>query len=96
MSQTAGSPGLVMSNLQLPFNPCVLPVSFLNFSASVKFRRVHLSWTTAEEINNDYFVIERSTDGVDYEKIGVVEGSGTSSGLYQYSFTDYSPLENTS
>src|SRR6185369_13902085 len=52
---------------------------------------VRLDWTTASEINNSYFTIERSLDGIAYEEIGRVEGAGNSTYDISYNYTDQSP-----
>ena len=47
-----------------------------------------LTWTTSSEINNDYFLVERSINGIDFETAQKVKGKGTSSDENQYSFLD--------
>ncbi len=49
---------------------------------------IRLQWSTATEINNDYFTVERSIDGNTFETIGIVEGAGNSSTTHNYQFTD--------
>lgn len=49
---------------------------------------IMLKWSTAMELNNAMFVIERSTDGVDYENIGNVNGKGTTDETSEYNFLD--------
>jgi len=49
---------------------------------------IMLKWSTAIEVNNAMFVIERSTDGVDYENIGNVNGKGTTEDVSEYNFLD--------
>jgi hypothetical protein len=50
-----------------------------------------LNWTTESEINSDYFVIQRSTDGVLFNDIAYVTGSGTSAYAHHYSYVDSTP-----
>ena len=64
-----------------------LPVELLYFNITSK-NGVTLSWATASEINNDYFVIERSEDGNNFYEIGRVAGNGNSSEEISYEFTD--------
>ena len=64
-----------------------LPVELLYFDASAD-NSVLLSWATATEINNDYFSIERSEDGVNFYEIGKVNGNGDSNKEITYEFTD--------
>lgn len=71
--------------------PCALgtlPVQMIAFNAVAEKNAVMLNWTTASEINNAHFVIERSSDGTDYESIGKTEGAGTTNSLNNYEFSD--------
>ncbi len=73
-----------------------LPVELLSFSAfKNKDNTVLLSWETATEKNNAYFIIERSTNGTTFEAIGKVVGATTSNELNKYSFTDASTVVGT-
>ena len=65
-----------------------LPVELINFSAENCTNGSCLDWTTATEINNDYFEIQRSLDGITFFKIGMVGGNGNSSTENNYSFRD--------
>ncbi len=49
---------------------------------------VKLSWSTAQELNNSMFIIEKSENGVDFSPIGTVRAAGTSSGVKKYHFLD--------
>lgn len=70
-----------------------LPVELISFSAEQTGSSVSLAWTTATELNNDYFTVERSTDGTGYEQIAKVKGAGNSSQEIQYSTSDEKPVE---
>lgn len=65
----------------------VLSVSFASFEGSFSNGAVYLSWSTASELNNDRFFIERN-DGTGFYSVGSVSGSGTSNDLkyYMYSY----------
>ncbi len=69
-----------------------LPIELLAFDARVVDKSVHIDWTTASEINNAFFTVERSLDGNDWESIAYLEGAGTSSGSLSYSYIDESPF----
>ncbi|GAA4302370.1 hypothetical protein GCM10023183_14190 [Nibribacter koreensis] len=69
-----------------PANP--LPVELVTFTAASGKGAIHLNWSTATEINNDRFDVERSLDGKTFIKIGQVKGAGNSSLLLHYTFTD--------
>ena len=47
-----------------------------------------LEWTTATEINNDYFEIQRSSDGLNFSAIGALDGQGNSTSIHSYTFVD--------
>lgn len=69
-----------------------LPVEFLFFKAVNKNNQVELNWATASETNNDRFAIERSTNGIDFIKIGDLKGTGNSNTEKRYAFIDKNPL----
>ena len=74
-----------------------LPVDLLYFNAEiVKSESVLLNWATASEENFDYFTIEKSADGQNFEIVDKLDGAGNSSQILQYSFVDDSPLSGTS
>lgn len=65
-----------------------LPVEIIDFIAECGADHVMLSWSTASEKNHDHFVIERSSDGIDWSVITQVKGEGNSSSVKNYSFSD--------
>jgi len=69
-------------------NALALPVELTDFTAVLVEEDVVLNWNTASEDNNDRFEIERSFDGVYFEYIGEVAGSGTVSVPVAYTFKD--------
>lgn len=73
-----------------------LPIELVSFKASIADSEVNLNWTTATEVNNDHFSIERSRDGREFEVIGNVKGAGNSSGTKNYAFIDQHPYTGTS
>jgi hypothetical protein len=67
-----------------------VPVELTSFTYSLIENNVNLSWTTATEINNLKFEVERSNSDQTFVKIGEVQGAGTSSQVNSYNFTDAS------
>jgi len=65
-----------------------LPVELTAFSARREGVDARLNWNTASEKNNDYFDIERSRDGLVFERAGRVAGQGSSTMPHDYSFLD--------
>ncbi len=74
---------------------CTLPIELVEFTAEYNpvLRKVLLNWTTASEINNDKFIVERSNDGYDFKEIAVVEGAGNSVDYISYRSEDNSPMQ---
>ncbi len=66
----------------------VLPVILISFAAEKVNENVLLTWATATEENNHFFVVERSLNGYDYESIGEVFGAGNSNIQLYYEFMD--------
>lgn len=65
-----------------------LPVELMSFNVTPMDDNIRLDWATASEENNLQFNIERSTDGVHFETIGVVQGKGNYKGVSTYTFND--------
>ena len=74
------------------FFKMVLPVELLSFdAAAIDNKKVKLTWQTASELNNDYFIVERSKNALDWENIGRVAGFGNSIETKDYDFIDFNP-----
>jgi len=65
-----------------------VPVELISFSATTIGDKVTLNWSTATELNNHIFEIERKTENQEFYTIGFVEGHGTTTELHEYSFID--------
>jgi hypothetical protein len=61
-----------------------LPVELLYFNTSQSDDGVRLTWATASELNNDYFQVEYSSDGLIYEPIEYIQGAGDSNQIINY------------
>jgi len=73
-----------------------LPVTLIYFKARPNDSQITLSWKTGTELNNDYFTLERSRDGFHYQKVGTVQGYGTTNQPQLYEFIDEQPFSGTS
>ncbi|HRG07082.1 MAG TPA: hypothetical protein PLJ08_00780, partial [Cyclobacteriaceae bacterium] len=69
-----------------------LPVELLSFTATAENEKVNLKWVTASELNNDFFTVQHSTDGVEFTSLGNVNGQGTKQSATTYNFVDDSPM----
>jgi len=65
-----------------------LPVELTSFTATSNGKEVILSWSTATELNNLGFEIQRSTEGNEFFTVGFVNGHGTTTEQQNYSFAD--------
>jgi hypothetical protein len=69
-----------------------LPVELTSFNANAVNNKITLNWSTASEINNYGFEVERIAGSQfknNWEKIGFVKGNGSSTAVHNYSFSDY-------
>ena len=69
-----------------------LPVELVSFTGREENGLVKLSWVTASELNNDYFLVEHSMDGLHFREIGDVQGHGTTQDKQVYSFLHRQPV----
>ncbi len=70
---------------------CPLPVELTNFDAKYNGKTVDVKWSTATETNNDYFTVERTTNGIIYSAMGIVQSlapGGNSITALSYSLND--------
>ncbi len=70
----------------------LLPIELLSFDAKKINGVSALSWTTVNELNSDYFSVERSDNGYLFESIGIVQAKGYSNETVNYKFDDDAPL----
>ena len=73
-----------------------LPITLLDFHATNRERDVQLNWSTASEINNDFFTVERSADGDNWKELGQIPGAGNSTSVNEYRLSDNQPLNGIS
>lgn len=70
------------------YDTTTLPVELASLSASISNRDVTIMWTTASELNNSGFEIERRLVNSDWVRVGHIQGHGTVSTPQNYAFTD--------
>lgn len=73
-------------NVSINNNP--LPVELLDFHLELTDCSRELTWTTASEQNNDYFIVERNIDNY-FEPIAIIAGNGNSNSILEYQYTDH-------
>jgi hypothetical protein len=65
-----------------------LPVELISFTATQHKTSIELHWRTASELNNNYFEVQKSTEGILFKSIGQLPGKGTTTEISTYTFTD--------
>lgn len=76
------------------FTQGILPIELLNFNAEVtEENSIRIHWSTAQEINNDFFTIERSYTGSNFREFVEIPGAGNSREELSYEIYDNEPLE---
>jgi len=68
-----------------------LPVSLLFLNGQSANNRIELSWSTASELNNDFFTVERLNEDDTFDQIAFQKGSGTVNEARSYQAYDFSP-----
>lgn len=68
-----------------------LPIELIKFNYNIQNEMIELVWQTDLELGNDYFVIEKSTDGKYFQPLGRRNGAGNSDITHRYSFIDSTP-----
>ena len=99
---TCGTFGTVTSDLITAFSPFTfssksaivnpLPVELLAFTGNNNVKENVLEWITATEVNNDFFTLERGSDGYSFKEIATVKGAGNSNTIKNYKSLDKEPL----
>ncbi len=93
------SNGAFYSTFTLVQSGAALPITLINFNAvwhDDEKTKARIFWSTASELNNDFFVIERSRDGINWHSIERVAGAGTSINTNHYQIFDANPLSGVS
>jgi hypothetical protein len=89
MFSTSGAASIYAVSVSVP--PCsypVLPIELLSFAGLCDKQNVILKWRTTTETSNRYFAVERSNEGINWQMVGTVAGSGNSSSHQTYTLTD--------
>ena len=88
MWYTAAASAGYVGDIGLAKAPNVTPVELTSFTALAKGKEIILNWSTATEINNHGFEIQRSISGKEFLIVGFIDGYGTTSEQHNYSYTD--------
>jgi len=66
----------------------LLPLKMISFTAMLTNNKVGLKWTTASEVNLSHFVVEKSTDGINFSEAGLVFAYGNTTDRTDYNLDD--------
>lgn len=89
-----GLPAGVFARVTVVY-PIGLPIELASFNARAAVNNVVLDWETVSERDNDYFNVEKSTDGIHWDPIIEVDGAGTSLAPIKYTSKDLNPTVGT-
>jgi hypothetical protein len=73
-----------------------LPITLVSFEASHNDNGVLVEWSTLSQVNNDYFNIQKSIDGYEWEDKATIEGAGSTNTQMSYTWLDTNPSMNIS
>lgn len=94
-SSTVGPANFFRSwTLSNSINP--LPITLSGFTVQCNSGTAFIQWTAETQLNNAYFTVEKTTDGVHFETVGSVNGAGTTTLPINYSIVDNSPYPGNS
>ena len=79
--------------LKFSLNAVTLPVTLSSFTAQRIGNVNELRWMISQELNLSHYVIERSTDGLNFIAIGQIAARGSSSSSINYQYTDNTPVK---
>jgi len=72
-----------------------LPVELTSFYGDSSGDANILNWVTETEINNDFFILEKSYDALSFEEVAVLNGAGNNVGSIRYEALDFDPKKTT-
>jgi len=78
----------------VPFADSFLPVELLTFEGRCFQDGIKIKWSTASETGSDYFILERSDDGLNFQQLVMINGAGNSNTILHYEYLDMNPGNN--
>jgi biopolymer transport protein ExbB len=82
-------------NAAINCTPLPVEISFFDVTESDN-RSALATWITLAEINNDFFVLEKSQDAIQFIPVAEIDGAGNSNVTLNYSYVDHDAFEGTS
>lgn len=95
MFSTTGAASVYAVLITIP--PCsILPIESMSFTGICDRQNVVLKWNTTTETTKNYFTVERSDEGINWQLVGTLTGTGNTSTLHSYTLTDILPNKKIS
>ena len=87
-------PALLVQVPTPPPPPTVLPVALTTYTVTLtpNGKQVDVNWTTAQEQGNKYFVVQRSTDSIQFTDLATIPSQAPEGGGYAYTYVDSAPV----
>lgn len=85
-TRVTGNIQAITISAPLGLNP--LPVKLINYNVVLLQNTAKITWSTVGELNNDYFNLEKSVDGINWTSIAMIDGQLSSDNVINYEFTD--------
>lgn len=82
----------VFSPWALSGNNVILPIDLLYFKAALKKDEVEIDWSSAQELNNNFYIVEKTTDFENFQEVSRLEGAGTTTESNVYHTVDANPI----
>jgi hypothetical protein len=73
-----------VGEVRITQSACPLPIELISFDGECIDDMLQFSWATASEVNNDFFTVEESSNGIDFYPLIVHDGAGNSNTVQQY------------
>lgn len=86
LNDTGNDHGLAVDDFTI--TSIILPVTFEKIEAYRQNKNTDIFFFTASEVNNDFFTIERSSDGMDFGAVGTLQGAGNATSTQKYYYED--------
>ncbi len=90
-----GDEGLFIDDVTISTtSPCILPIQLLDFYGLKNKNNNELYWKVAVEENIDYYILEKSNDGINFSELGFIPPSNSNSSTLSYSYIDETPFKD--
>ena len=87
---------ILLDKNKVDLSTSTLPIELIAFDVQVVNDEIKIDWSTASEMNNNFFTLEKSTDGINFTEIEKISGAGNSNSQINYSTFDFNPIRGTS